>query len=188
MCPYAKDPYAACQVELRSLPPSNQPREEAPVVSAYFSWPARLLAVNTPDARFVRHRLFEAFLDPDLSRKPDWKDSNFWLVPGLFDKRHYSLRGVVPSDKFYLRHQNRRVKLQEFIPGDTQFAKDATFEITPPLATGELETGGLSLRSYNFPNLYLRHRNFEMWVEEFQDNDAYRKDATFRLRNSALQP
>ncbi|KQW11416.1 AbfB domain-containing protein [Streptomyces sp. Root369] len=156
-------------------------------MSDYFQWPARLRSLNYPD-RLIRHRLFEAFVDPDLSRKPEWRDSNFWLVPGLADQRLYSIQAVTPSSKFYLRHQGWRVKLQELPASDGQFAKDATFELTPPLKTDAIGNGGLSFRSLNFPSRYLRHRNFELWLDAFEDSDIYRQDASFRLAESALAP
>ena len=40
----------------------------------------------------------------------------------------------------------------------------------------------LSLDSSNYPNEFVRHRNFEIWRDPFQNNDLYKKDSTFIVR------
>ncbi|WP_409193942.1 AbfB domain-containing protein [Bacillus cereus] len=39
----------------------------------------------------------------------------------------------------------------------------------------------ISLRSKNFPDRFIRHRNFNLWVEP-ADSQLAREDATFRIR------
>ncbi|MFC8452575.1 AbfB domain-containing protein [Kitasatospora sp. NPDC057223] len=153
-------------------------------MSNYFTWPLRFRSVNYPQ-RFIRHQNFLAFLGEDLAGTAAARDGIFWLVPGLADERFYSIQatGSLPG-KFYLRHHEFRLKLQEFHPGDTQFAKDATFELTPPLAIDDIENNGISLRSYNFPDRYLRHSNFEIWLHPTEDSDTFRKDSSFRFSDT----
>jgi len=57
------------------------------------------------------------------------------------------------------------------------FKNDATFEIMPPLLTSA--NCGISLRSKNFPENYMRHRNFELHLDKKADNDLFKNDATF---------
>jgi hypothetical protein len=53
-------------------------------------------------------------------------------------------------------------------------------QITQVLAQGQ--RGTYSFSSYNFPDRYIRHRNFLGYIETPND-ELGRKDATFRLRN-----
>lgn len=57
--------------------------------------------------------------------------------------------------------------------------KDSTFRIVNGLAGR-----GLSFESLNHPGHYLRHRNFEIWLDKLEgsETESFREDATFRLR------
>ena len=48
----------------------------------------------------------------------------------------------------------------------------------PGLAGGNT----VSLESTNFPGYYLRHRNWEVWVERNDASSTYRADASFAQR------
>jgi hypothetical protein len=37
----------------------------------------------------------------------------------------------------------------------------------------------MSLRSFNFPDRYIRHRDFELWLDPFENTPLFRDDATF---------
>ena len=60
------------------------------------------------------------------------------------------------------------------------FKKDATFRITQPLWTEGNYWKALSLESYNYPNRYIRHKNFRLYLES-ENSELFRKDATFEL-------
>ncbi|GAA1653188.1 family 43 glycosylhydrolase [Catellatospora bangladeshensis] len=74
----------------------------------------------------------------------------------------------------YIRHWEYRAKLE---PNVTNLA-DSQFRIVPGL-TG---SGTVSLESANFPGYYLRHKNFELWVERSDGSTLFRNDATFYQR------
>jgi hypothetical protein len=44
--------------------------------------------------------------------------------------------------------------------------------------------GSMSLESYNFPGRYIRHRNFELWVDLYADNDTFRADSSFTITST----
>ncbi|QLE54941.1 AbfB domain-containing protein [Nostoc sp. TCL26-01] len=56
----------------------------------------------------------------------------------------------------------------------------SNLQITQVLAQGI--RGNYSFSSYNFPDRYIRHRNYLGYIEPVND-ELGRKDATFRLRN-----
>ncbi|MFM6252779.1 MAG: AbfB domain-containing protein, partial [Dolichospermum sp.] len=61
------------------------------------------------------------------------------------------------------------------------FRKDATF--CP--RRGLSNKGGTSYESYNFPGYYIRHRDFELWLDKFDGSSLFRDDASF-LRKPTL--
>ncbi|GAA1010737.1 hypothetical protein Aple_030040 [Acrocarpospora pleiomorpha] len=73
-----------------------------------------------------------------------------------------------------VRHWEYRARLE---PNVTPLA-DSQFRIV----TGLSGTGTISLESTNFPGYYLRHRNYEAWVERNDGSAQFRADASFTRR------
>ncbi|MFI6733306.1 family 43 glycosylhydrolase [Nonomuraea sp. NPDC050451] len=73
-----------------------------------------------------------------------------------------------------LRHWDYRVRLEANVSplADSQFR----------LVTGLSGAGTVSLESTNFPGYYLRHRNFEAWVERRDGTSLFDADASFVRR------
>lgn len=144
-----------------------------------------LQSFNFPD-RFVRHQLSLGELTPIVSEL-DKNDATFIMDRGLADNKLISFRSRNFPTR-YLRHQDFRVKLHEgpptFFGGPTPpesaeiklLRADATFALVPGLA----DQGLVSFRSFNFPDRFLRHRGFHLFVEEVHDEVGF-KDATFRI-------
>lgn len=147
-----------------------------------------LQSTNYPD-RFIRHQNFFGELTPiqsDLDRHD-----------GTFDIQT-SPNGTVQIaainfDWFFLRHQDFRLKLQkdpdQFAPGqpgtfghgaplpvEQLFIADSSFFLVPGLA----DPTGVSFRSVNFPDRYIRHRDFHLYLEPV-NSDLASHDATFKL-------
>jgi hypothetical protein len=59
--------------------------------------------------------------------------------------------------------------------GTSQFRDDVTFRRVEGLANADW----VSYQSYNFPNRYIRHVNYELRIDPISDPGA-RSDATFR--------
>ena len=76
---------------------------------------------------------------------------------------------------FNIRHDNGRAGISQ-IDGESA-TNDSTWRVVPGLADSNL----VSFESVNSPGHHLRHRNFEFWVDEFEDSDLYCKDATFKV-------
>ena len=58
--------------------------------------------------------------------------------------------------------------------GSDIFKEDATFRKVPGLADENL----MSFQSYNYPDRYIRHRLFYLWLEEI-NSDMGKEDSTY---------
>lgn len=83
------------------------------------------------------------------------------------------LRSYNLADR-YIRHWEYRARVEANV---TNLA-DSQFRIVTGLNGG----GTVSLESTNFPGYYLRHRNYEMWVERNDGSATFRADASFFRR------
>ncbi|UKO99088.1 AbfB domain-containing protein [Nostoc sp. UHCC 0870] len=57
------------------------------------------------------------------------------------------------------------------------FQADATFCPKPGLA----DTTAVSFASFNYPNRYIRHRNYELWIDPQATDTLYKNDTTFKF-------
>ncbi|GIJ46032.1 hypothetical protein Val02_29180 [Virgisporangium aliadipatigenens] len=83
------------------------------------------------------------------------------------------LRSSNHPDRF-VRHWEYRARVE----ADVTNLADSQFRVV----TGLSGSGTVSLESTNFPGYYLRHRNFEVWVEKSDGSAAFRADASFYRR------
>lgn len=91
------------------------------------------------------------------------------------------LRSIRSRDRV-LRHQDSRIRFDVLDdPEDEEAAKDSTFVLI-----GGLAGHGVSFRSTDLPDRYIRHRDFELFLEPAEDEQA-RQDATFVLADPFLQ-
>jgi hypothetical protein len=148
--------------------------------------------------RFIRHQNFLGELSP-IQSDLDRQDATFSIRDGA------RLGDLVMlwSTNFPLhvfRHQDFRLKLHEFIspglipppelgssrpetPEERLLREDASFFLVSGLAASNL----ISFRSFNFPDRFIRHRDFHLFVEP-ADSDLARMDATFNLREPFFVP
>ncbi|MGV9555682.1 family 43 glycosylhydrolase [Streptomyces sp. NPDC003401] len=105
----------------------------------------------------------------------------YWKSDGTPDFGIPVADGVTPQrfssaglpDRF-VRHWEYRVR----VDADVSPLADSQFRIVPGLAG----SGTVSLESANFPGHYLRHKNFEVWVEKNDGTARFAADATFHRR------
>jgi hypothetical protein len=155
-----------------------------------------LESLNFP-GRFVRHRNFLGELTEVVSDL-DRHDATFSIGtnPGVGEKAWFR---PVNFPLHALRHQDFRIKLHEWNmplvpPGELGIAwnespeqlllrEDATFY----MRQGRADPGAVSFESFNFPGHFLRHRNFELFIDS-ADDDLARQDSTFVLREPFAPP
>ncbi|HUQ56410.1 family 43 glycosylhydrolase [Lentzea sp.] len=83
------------------------------------------------------------------------------------------LRSYNAPDRF-VRHWEYRARLEAAVSP----LADSQFRVVAGLAG----SGTVSLESTNFPGYYLRHRNYELWVERNDGTAQFRGDAGFSQR------
>ncbi|WUR92762.1 family 43 glycosylhydrolase [Streptomyces sp. NBC_01262] len=88
------------------------------------------------------------------------------VTPQRFSSYNY-------PDRF-IRHWEFRAKIEA---GVTNLA-DSQFRVV----TGLAGTGTVSLEAANYPGYYLRHKNFEVWVEKNDSTSTFASDASFYQR------
>jgi hypothetical protein len=133
--------------------------------------------------RYIRHSSFLGYLSdprlPNPNTKVELEDATFDVKAG------FSCRQNIPSvsirsrnyPKRWMRHSFWRIRFDEYDQGaqpSDLFKKDASFEMVPGLA-GQC----ISFRSVNYPDRFIRHRNFELWLDVQENTDLFRRDATF---------
>jgi len=72
----------------------------------------------------------------------------------------------------------RHYDFQGRVEANVQPLADSQFRIVSGLGGG----GTVSLESTNYPGYYLRHRNYEVWVERDDGSATFRADASFQRR------
>jgi GH43 family beta-xylosidase len=84
------------------------------------------------------------------------------------------LRSHDLPDRF-VRHYDHRARLDSGVNplADSQFR----------IVTGLAGTGTVSLESVNFPGYFLRHRDYQLWVERNDGGAVFRGDASFTQRS-----
>ena len=144
---------------------------------------------NLPD-HFVRHQNFLGEIH-QVATELERNDATFFVADAdPADSRPVMLRSV-NFPLHVLRHQDFRIKLHEYnpplipppelggfheTPEQRLLREDATFFVVRGLA----DPGGVSFRSFNFPDRFLRHREFHLFVEAVPD-ELGRNDATWHV-------
>jgi Alpha-L-arabinofuranosidase B (ABFB) domain len=149
-----------------------------------------LQSTNFPD-RFIRHQNFLGELS-QIQSDLDRQDATFEIPEGAGVGSMVMLRSL-NFPLHVLRHQNFRIRLDEFnppltpppgsglasrpeTPEEELLRKDATFVLRPGIA----DPNAVSFQSLNFPDRFIRHRDFHLFVEAIDMNsDVARHDATF---------
>jgi hypothetical protein len=78
----------------------------------------------------------------------------------------------------YVRHQNGRGRIDPL--ASISPAADGQFFMVSGLATAD--PSAVAFESINFPNRYLRHRNGEIWLDDYDGSSLMNADATFYKR------
>jgi hypothetical protein len=95
------------------------------------------------------------------------------LVPGTMVSLQ-DVQGVTTA-----RHRNFELH-NDNSDNSNLFTLDSNFIVARALSGHE---GAVSFRSVNFPNRYLRHSGFVLWLHEYQNDPLYQHDASFHIRD-----
>ncbi|MFV0936135.1 AbfB domain-containing protein [Bacillus thuringiensis] len=150
-----------------------------------------LESLNYP-GRYIRHASYLGELttiQSELDRYDatfEWSGDWYYGAEGRLRSVNYPLH--------YLRHQDYRIKLHKAdypygrlpTPEEQLAILDSTFFIVQGLADVNNQDL-ISFRSKNFPNRFIRHKDFHLWVEHVE-NDLDRVDATFKIKRPFVPP
>jgi RNA polymerase sigma factor (sigma-70 family) len=101
------------------------------------------------------------------------RQATFTAIAGLAKQSCFTFRA---ENGRYLRHASWRFRLDPD-QGTPLFRSDATFCVKDGA-----EAGSIVLEASNYPGWFLHHRGNELWVDQEQDDAAFRADSSFRLR------
>ena len=137
----------------------------------------RSLQAYRPENNYMRHA---GFLGRTAQKKSDLDvgDAKFRVVPGLADKNCVSFEAANVTDHYFKQAFFRIVLAKRL--DEQNFREDATFCVVSGLH--RIKRSGvesMSFRSFNFPDRYIRHRDFELWLDLFENTPMFREDATF---------
>ncbi|MBC8027068.1 MAG: AbfB domain-containing protein [Steroidobacteraceae bacterium] len=137
------------------------------------------LRAYRPTNFFVMHHDFTGRADALKSTK-DARDTRVEIVAGLADPKCISLRAVSPPDHYYKQAFFRIVLAKRL--DEPRFREDATFCLEAGLEKAllaEAKAKAISIRSYNYPDRFIRHRHGELWLDRQANTPDYRTSATF---------
>ena len=141
-------------------------------------------AIN-PRGFFIRHRNSLG----ELTRLNEGPIKDFAFFLELRDPVRRDLVSFSSTNFLgkYLRHSNFRIRLDDLPPptGDHAtlflFLQDSTFSMVRGLA----DPNGVSFRSMNLPDHFLRHRDFHLFVEP-RSSPNLASDATFLMKPASV--
>lgn len=102
--------------------------------------------------------------------------STFNYVPALNGQAGYYSFESKSNPGYYFVNDNLRIKLLPF-QNTTAFKNAASFK---PYS-GLWNSSARSFEPYGYPNYFIRHRQWELWADPFENTDLYKMDATFYL-------
>nr|WP_119611578.1 AbfB domain-containing protein [Streptomyces acidiscabies] len=154
--------------------PSPTPAQPAPnkppAQPATNPYDRSLSAVNYPDRYWhVSNGLVKLDVPGGSESR---EDSTFTVVPGLADNSCFTFK---THDGNYLRHRNFVLRAERN-DGSRLFSQDATFCSSP-----SPYSDAVMLRSVNYPNYVLRHKNFQLRLDPYGYNTTMRQDFSFRV-------
>jgi hypothetical protein len=135
------------------------------------------LRAYRPPNYFVMHHDFTGRA-AEIHSAQDIRDSQVRMVRGLADAKCVSFETVSPPDHYY-KHAYSRIVVAKRLD-EPRFREDSTFCVEGGFEKSR--TPGLeavSLRSYNQPDRFIRHRHGELWLDPRADTSDYRGSATF---------
>jgi hypothetical protein len=134
----------------------------------------------THPRHFIRHRNFLG----ELTVKDELAEDFQFALVSRGQRGHVALRSKnFPT--LFLRHVNFRIRLEG--PRDQHdqlFLNDSTFLLVHGLAD-PTDSNLVSFNSLNFPDRFLRHRDFSLFVEP-QDSPNLVRDATFTRQGPSI--
>ncbi|MEH7376655.1 family 43 glycosylhydrolase [Neobacillus drentensis] len=132
--------------------------------------------------RYIRHYNNDARIDPlDVLNISNF-DARWQIVPGLANsgEEFVSIQSV-NKPGYYLRHSNNDLALVKN-DGTDLFKADTTFKKVPGLS----DPNWASFQSYNFPNLYIKQKDYLLKLEQV-NTEGDKENATFKMSEADVK-
>ncbi|MBN2536553.1 MAG: AbfB domain-containing protein [Spirochaetales bacterium] len=114
-----------------------------------------------------------------LSTEMDKEYTTFIIVPGLAQSNYTSIQSATDRN-FYLRHRNGVIILREYSTWHS-YRRDATFKKEPGIADKN-NNDLVSFRVYSHPGMFIRYKHGKFYIEEPDESEIFKKNATFIIR------
>lgn len=155
--------------ELKSVKLNENPADEVVALNTPVSYLGKIVSFssfNYPE-KFIRHSSFNGFLQ-EVKSDLDKKDSSFFVRKSLRGLASaISLESVnYPKHYLVVDSSTKRLVLKKF-ENKAGYKQLASFFLKDGLAQGIC----VSLESTKFRNNFIRHRNFETWLDKFDKKD-----------------
>ena len=105
--------------------------------------------------------------------------TTFNIVPGIADGKAVSIQAATDVN-YYLRRQEQIIKLKEYSTWD-MYKQNTTFIIDQGLADKNNQNL-VSFRSWKYPQMYIRHKNRNLFIEHFDGSEFFKSNATFIVK------
>jgi hypothetical protein len=139
---------------------------------AYLGKLVRLQSLNYPEYFLAESQGGSLAYILQGDENSEWK-----LVMGLNGKGISFESPAKPG--FYLRHQGYRLKVHSKDESEL-FKNDASFEIRRAIS-GDRGKDFVSFESTNYPGFFIRHKNYEGWIDPKISQELYENDASFKM-------
>jgi hypothetical protein len=114
-----------------------------------------------------------------LKTEMDREYTTFNIIPGLADEAFLSIQAATDMN-YCLRSQDRMIRLHEN-SGWMLYKENATFKPDYGLAD-TTDKCLVSFRMWKYPELWIRHKDGKLYIEESDGSELFKKNATFILR------
>jgi hypothetical protein len=133
--------------------------------------------INFEEIGFLQSENYNQYYIDSKADLSAWIDFGrrdaFRIVKGLAGGSTVSFESVRQPGHF-LRHENALLWLHSLSQTDL-FKNDASFFVE------ENENGFFHLRSFNFPDLFVRHQNFGLKLQKDDGSALFQKDKSFKF-------
>jgi alpha-L-arabinofuranosidase B-like protein len=138
----------------------------------------RSFQANNFTGRYIHHRSGSGFIDPitSTSATADKQAATFQVIAALDGKAGCLSFRSVTSSTSYLRQSSAFRLVLQTDDGTAAFRSSASF-----CPRDGLIGSGVSFESSSTPGRFVRHRNFELWLDPQASDTLFRADSSFNV-------
>lgn len=159
-------------------PPVTGPRSLALGTSIRFE------ASDQPQ-HLIRHANYGGFIARIDANSATRADAAFLVRAGRGNASCYSFESANMPGHF-LQHQNFRVRLVQ--GQDNPISRNGSTFCARPAQNGSADSADVSLESLDWPGHFIRHRNYELWMDRSDNSPVFNAGSTFKTGSAGAAP